>query len=293
MPSIPEQLDALTLRDDFNRADEDPMVQPNWTKLSWCNQTGKVGGAGLNECWTPSTGFVTGEDGCYWNPNAFVNPGVIAGPLSGVNFSVERWVALWAALDVEGHSGYRFRLVSLEKTPEGKHEWLLERVDIGVVTKLASGVITEGRGDEFALTVLEGVVTAWRDIGAGWKALEEVADATYTEGHAAIEGRGVEEHSWDNFYAGELEASKSAEVKPPPASATASAPSPTLAIIATPSAASATASLPTTEVAVGPMPSTTDNKRGLPLPFPSVLANPGRLGPPRFTALDRKTLGVD
>jgi hypothetical protein len=41
------------------------------------------------------------------------------------------------------------------------------------------------------------------------------------------------------------------------------------------------------------MPSTTDHKRGLPLPHPSILANPARLGPPRFTALDRKTLGLD
>lgn len=52
-------------------------------------------------------------------------------------------------------------------------------------------------------------------------------------------------------------------------------------------------SMPSPEVAAGPTPSSTENQRhGLPLPFPSVLANPGRLGPPRFNAADRKTLGI-
>ena len=52
-------------------------------------------------------------------------------------------------------------------------------------------------------------------------------------------------------------------------------------------------SMPSPEIAVGPSLSATEsNKHGLPLPFPSVLANPGRLGPPRFNAADRKTLGI-
>lgn len=79
----------------------------------------------------------------------------------------------------------------------------------------------------------------------------------------------------------------------PPASATASAPNPTIALALRSGVAPAIASAPTAEVATGPMPSPTDHKRGLPLPFPSVLANPARLGPPRFTAIDRKTLGVE
>lgn len=52
--------------------------------------------------------------------------------------------------------------------------------------------------------------------------------------------------------------------------------------------------MPSPEAVTGPTPSSTENqKHGLPLPFPSVLANPARLGPPRFNALDRKTLGLD
>lgn len=55
-----------------------------------------------------------------------------------------------------------------------------------------------------------------------------------------------------------------------------------------------TFSMPSPEIAVGPSLSATEREaKGLPLPFPSVLANPARLGPPRFTALDRKTLGLD
>lgn len=47
-------------------------------------------------------------------------------------------------------------------------------------------------------------------------------------------------------------------------------------------------------VAAGPSASSSEQgHHGLPLPFPSVLANPARLGPPRFTALERKTLGLD
>lgn len=54
-----------------------------------------------------------------------------------------------------------------------------------------------------------------------------------------------------------------------------------------------TFSMPSSEIAVGPSQSATENsKHGLPLPFPSVLANPGRLGPPRFNSADRKTLGI-
>ena len=44
----------------------------------------------------------------------------------------------------------------------------------------------------------------------------------------------------------------------------------------------------------GPATSSTEREaKGLPLPFPSVLANPGRLGPPRFTSAERKTLRID
>jgi hypothetical protein len=51
--------------------------------------------------------------------------------------------------------------------------------------------------------------------------------------------------------------------------------------------------VPPPEVVSGAALSVTENtKHGLPLPFPSVLANPGRLGPPRFNAADRKTLGI-
>jgi hypothetical protein len=58
--------------------------------------------------------------------------------------------------------------------------------------------------------------------------------------------------------------------------------------------ASAAASMPNVELVGGAMPSPTEQTRaGLPLPFPSVLANPGRLGPPRFSSADRKTLGIE
>lgn len=288
MPTIPEQLAALTLRDDFNRADEDPMATASWTKLPWCEKTGKV----KSNLWTPTTGFATKEDGAYWNPAEYKNPAVIAGPLAGA-FLAERWIAIWAALNPATHSGYRFRLISLEKVEAGKHEWRIEKVVEGVASTLASGTITGAKEDKFALTVVGGSVTAWRNEGAEWKEIKAVADATYTEGRVALEGRGFEEHEWDNFYGGELEGAEEPTIKPNPATATASRPEPAVANNPEWGVGSATASMPSSEAANGAMPSATEREhKGLPLPFPSVLANPARLGPPRFNALDRKTLGL-
>lgn len=103
--------------------------------------------------------------------------------------------------------------------------------------------------------------------------------------NVALEAAKIEEHF-------KIGAASNATIVAPPASATASAPTPLIPLIVAPKAASATASAPTPSVGVGPAPSRTDNKRGLPLPFPSILANPARLGPPRFTATERKTLRI-
>ena len=86
----------------------------------------------------------------------------------------------------------------------------------------------------------------------------------------------------------------SAEVKAVPASLTLSFPTPVIVagqVIEAP-AATLTLSAPTPNVAAGALPSPTNERRGLPLPFPSVLANPSRLGPPRFSAAERKALGL-
>lgn len=82
-------------------------------------------------------------------------------------------------------------------------------------------------------------------------------------------------------------------IKAPAASVTFSMPEPTLfdATIE-PNAASVTFSMPTPTIATGPTPSPTEQSGGLHLPFPSVLANANRLGPPRLTTLEKIRLGV-
>jgi len=263
--------------------------------MSWDVTTGKL----LAERWTPKTGFEGGVDGLYWNSGKILNPGAKAGPFFKENLG-ERWIALWVAIDVEQHNGYRLRVIVVNTTTV---EWKLEKVTKGEVAELAGGTlegfVSGANEDLFALTVVDGVVRAWQLVdGEGeWTELGNAEDSTYTEGYVGIEGRGTGICRWDIFYSGELEEEGEAggdEVAPPPASALASALTPTLAIMLSPPTARATASIPPVEVAAGPAVSPTDQgRKGLPLPHPSILANPARLGPPRFTALERKALGID
>lgn len=63
-------------------------------------------------------------------------------------------------------------------------------------------------------------------------------------------------------------------------------------IIPVPKAPLLTASAASPIVATGPTPSPTDHKQGLALPYPNIIANPDRLGPPRFTDAEKKALGL-
>lgn len=294
MKTIPEQLAALTLRDNFNRADENPMASANWTKLSWAQVTGKIEG----NRWAPATSFATKEDGAYWNPVLFGASAAIV-----ENMYVEkvesRWGAVWVCLNPATQSGYRLKIVHTATST--KFEWRLEKITAGAESLLKQGFL-EGLAElgetkrSFAVTCVEGQVQAWVKVEAGaWTELGGVADATYSNGRVAIEGRGFGVTRWDAFYAGELETAEgeAGVVKPTTASATASRPEPTVAQVAAPNAGSSTASMPNPEAAAGAMPSPTNEQRhGLPLPFPSVVPNPGRLGPPRFTSAERKTLRI-
>lgn len=297
MATIAEQLEALTLRDNFNRANESPMVSANWTKLSWCKVTGKIDG----ERWTPATGFTTQEDGAYWSPSAFANPAAIGVDLFKENLT-ERWIALWAALNPGTQSGYRLKVV--QTATSTKLEWRLEEITGGGVALHKSGFIegvaaTGATGHSFAITVLEGEVKAWlsKEGLTAWEELGSVEDVTYTEGHTAVEGRGFGVNCWNAFHAGALKAEGEEEGvhQPNAATATASVPTPEISAPMQPDSALATASIPSgVDLVGGAATSATEREaKGLPLPHPSVLANPGRLGPPRFTSAERKTLRID
>lgn len=277
MPTIPEQLSALTLRDDFNRTNSTD-IGASWTKIPGCIDDGKIEA----NTWTPESSFATGEDGAYWNAGEIADPAVKAGSLTSAgvgDFLAERWGAIWVAVSSAKRNGYRLRLVSLETNTTGTHEWRLEKLTEGVVELLDSGVIENTVNDTFGLTAANGRVRAWRQFdGEGeWIELADVKDATYNKGYVGVEGRGFGEHRWDAFYSDELEVEEEVNVE-----------------VVVPDAGLATASAPAPDVATGAAPSTTNhNVRGLPLPYPNVLANPARLGPPRFTALERKILGLD
>lgn len=58
-------------------------------------------------------------------------------------------------------------------------------------------------------------------------------------------------------------------------------------------AAKVTASAAAPAVELGPGHSSTNERvSGLPLPFPSVVANPARLGPPRLNLQTKRVLGL-
>ena len=202
MTTIPELLEKVPLRDNFNRPEESPMVHAGWTKNPWDSDTGKV----VAERWEEKTK----PSGAYWSAASFNAPAVIAGPLWRLASS--NWVTyLWAALTPGTHSGYRLFVDVVSNF--GEVALHLERVAAGVGTVLGShSTSTGGEGEPanttclFALAVLNGKVSVWKKVGAGaWELMIEVADATFNSGYCGLESEASSILSWDAFYAGDIE----------------------------------------------------------------------------------------
>jgi hypothetical protein len=291
-------LEELPLIDALDR-NENPIGEP-WLLMAPGSTKGRVE---VSEGWTPNSNFSTGPDGVYWSTEAH---NAAAGGLGAsarigtLATNAERYTGVWlcrpATEPGATESGYYLRIeivsfptlrFTLEKWTAGEIE-ILDEVESSTygVGSFLGFVLGGGQLRVYARTSTTGSFT---ELLAG-------ADATYTEGHVGLFGRGTGVTNLRTLQAGDFSLGGEAGlVLPPPASATASAPSPDAIVIAVqPNAAGASAATTSPEEAAGPMPSGTDQgRKGLPLPYPSILANPARLGPPRFTALERKTLGIE
>lgn len=316
MATIAEKLAELGIVDDFVR-NENPLLnvkgeaaKGTWVLLKPGKVKGQVETAGAHG-WTPSTTFTSGTDGAYYSKTQFAGGANYVASLfrlqeqPGPTFP-ERFIGVWVYRDKTTpetkENGYYLRVEY--RSGEGattKWKLKLEKWVNGVITVLKeveteAGKYTKTKESRFALVVGNGKVFCYasEEKASAFVQVLEAEDATYTEGYSGIYGGGGGTVAMQNFATGILELEETAGIhKPNAATATASRPEPAVVSGIEWGTARATASMPAIEAVAGAMPSSTESEhKGLPLPFPSVLANPSRLGPPRFTALERKTLGL-
>jgi len=303
--TIAEELAKLAVTDNLNR-NENPLAG-EWVLLKPGKQKGKcVSGEG----WTPISLFSEGADGAYWKKTGALVGGsgyaaslFLLTQLPGPT-APNRYIGVWVYRDKTTpetkENGYYLRVEYL--SGEGATVALklkLEKWVNGVVTVLKEVETTAGKykkESRFALVVGGGKVYCFasKEKASAFEQVLEVEDATYTEGYSGLLGSGTGTEAMQNFATGTFNLEEEAGVhKPNSATVNVSAPTPEISAAIAPGSATVNASVPSVELASGPAASpTSDQRHGLPLPFPSVLANPGRLGPPRFNASDRKTLRI-
>lgn len=315
MSTIAEELAKLAVIDDFNRT-ENPLlnVKGNPANGTWkLLKPGKlIGKCEAGKGWTPNSTFSEGADGAYYTPSSFAAGGgasyvaslfrltELPGPSTPNRFGGV-WVYRDKTTPETKENGYYIRVEYL--SGEGatvKLKIKLEKWVEGKVTVLKELETKEGeykKESRFAIVVGSGKVYAFasKEKASAFIQLLEAEDNTYTEGYSAVYAAGTGTIMMEDFATGVFNTeSTPGVIKAPPASAEASAPTPKLTNVSNPPPATANASAPSPAVATGPTPSATEHEPGgLPLPYPSVLANPARLGPSRFTALERKVLGIE
>lgn len=300
MATIAEKLKEAAVVDNLNR-NEDP-IAGEWKLLKPGITKGKAEAA---KGWTPKSTKAEGFDGAYWNKTSLVSTAAIYA-YAIVSFGVlatqaERVTGLWLLRDKTTpetvQSGYYLRaerkagsniLFKLEKWVTGTPT-VLKEIETTTYTAVSARI---------AIVVGNGTVYFFASKSTSPETFEEVLkkeDATYSEGYSGLMATGTGEFSVLDFRTGTFSLEEEAGIhKPNSASVSVSAPTPEISAGIAPNSSTVNASIPSVELAGGPAPSATEREaKGLPLPYPNVLANPGRLGPPRFTARDRKTLGLD
>jgi hypothetical protein len=297
--TIAAKLAALAITDTLNRS-ENPLAG-EWKLLKPGVATGKANNNAGEEGYSAASLFTTGEDDAYWSKASYgVGTDAVAAVLRITRIPVvaERQLGLWVLRSKVApettQSGYRLRA-----------EWLSGKKIRFVLEKWVAGVVTElkkveseayGVGSRIAIVVSGGKVLffASKEKESAFEEVTSVEDVTYTEGYSGVYGKGNNEFRGMNFATGNLELEEGATLNPNPASATASRAEPAVGNDPEWGVGTGTASMPSPDAFNGASPSSTEREaKGLPLPYPNVLANPGRLGPPRFTGRDRKTLGLD
>lgn len=301
MATIAEKLAELAITDALERS-EVPLGG-EWKLLKPGVSTGEVRAGGKTEGgYTPKSTFVTGEDDAYWSKTVFAagsSKHVAAlAQITRLPTTTERQIGVWILRSKETpettQSGYRLRVEFLGGK---KLKFVLEKWVAGAMTELKK-VESEAYGVGSRVAIVSNGATVYlfasKEEKSAFEELASIADATYAEGYSGIWGKGTGEFRAFNFATGVFELEETAGVlRPNAATVNLSAPTPEVVVALQPAAATVNVSVPGVELAGGPASSSTESEhKGLPLPFPSVLANPSRLGPPRFTALERKTLGL-
>lgn len=297
MGTLAEELAALAITDNFNRK-EFPLAS-EWKLLEPGEDTGQCNNvAGVEDGWLP---VAEGTGAAYWSKTSLTpGEGEYAASIFRISVMPEesgQYRGLWVFRDPTTpktvKSGYFLRI---EYKGANKFKFSLEKWTAGAKEVLKSTETTAYKAESRIALVVGGgkvMMFASKEAASAFEEVLSVTSSTYTSGYSGIMGQGTNAPAFcvrDFRTAAFAAAEPSVTIVAPPASATGSLPSPSPAAVLSPPPASATADSSSVEAVVGPTLSPTDHKRGLPLPFPSILANPARLGPPRFTASERKTL---
>ncbi len=181
------------------------MPTGTFTKLPWSTGPGSWSEA---TGWTPegyTAGFLAGSrSGVYWNYEKFKGNAAVGLKKTIGNLVALRQFGVWLFTEAGAQpSGYQLALIAESSNTA---QYVLRRWVEGnatVLTEVKGVPILEG--DSVYLAALDGKVSMWRRSGEGTPTLigSEVADSTFTEGYAAMDGNGSNP-SLINFSAGPL-----------------------------------------------------------------------------------------
>ncbi len=189
MAGIAQQLTALPVTDSLKHSS----LPASFTKLPWAETSGT---------WSATNGWSPPGYSASWaKPGSrggiYHNIATLAGGSAAVGvtkttgtLSASRQFAVWLFTEGEEASGYQLAVIAESAT---KVKFVLRKWVAGVETLLAEVKgIAFGVGDSFYLAALEGKVSMWHRVGESVPVRigEEVADTTFTEGYAGIDGNG-------------------------------------------------------------------------------------------------------
>jgi RHS repeat-associated protein len=199
--STTEQLGGLPTVNRFDGSVTPSIVSFNedWSKLGWTVAKGRD----LSVGWFPETGYEAGSDGAYWQPTiSDTGAGSAAVAEVPVEFTTANsYLSLWLDMPnpaLAAQEGYELRLTHLSSHTD-KLE--LSKWVGGTRTVLASQASYAFSTGKFALLDEGKAVSAWIDSGSGFEKALSAEDASFSEGKAGIEGRGID-HYLKSFRAG-------------------------------------------------------------------------------------------
>ncbi len=198
MATIIEKLEAASVVDSLLRTENPLSNAAAWHKVTTDKAIGRTT---ASEGWQPVSTFGEGADGAQFDDVSFlqkVSGGIFTYNIGTISLSsgnsAERFYALWALVNKAAFTGYRFKM---EMTATGKYKISLERWEGGslkstiATTSNFSMSTSAGAVCDAAIVVGEGKVRGYvKKSGGSWELALEGSDSTYTEGYAAMEGKG-------------------------------------------------------------------------------------------------------